>query len=216
MEKRKHPVSFYLYRAVQLLHILVALYITLQGGEWLPMGLVALLFLLVPYVVQKLFRLKLTYGQQAWILFLCTLSYSLGTVIRFYDMFPGFDKMLHFGSGILFTLLGACLYASLSGDFTLDSRLWLRLLFGLGFSMFIAVFWELLEYGRFLVTGLDAQYVVTTGVGDTMGDMFACLLGSLLLLLDGLWWTRKGWSPLCPSIAAYDRLNAPDTTDAPA
>lgn len=210
MARREGRTALILYRALQVAHVLIAVYITAQGGSWLLMGPVSLLFLLVPLAVWLLLRVRLTAALSALILLLCTLSYSLGTVIRVYDMLPGFDKGLHFASGTLFTVLGACLYATVAGEGGLGGRrLWVRLLFGVGFSMFVAVFWEILEYLAFLITGHDAQYVAQTGVGDTMGDLIVCVLGSALALLDGLWRQVRGRSPLTWLVDGFDALNAP-------
>ena len=50
------------------------------------------------------------------------------------------------------------------------------------FALAIAGIWEMCEYFISLVTDLDPQWVEGTGVGDTMTDMIACMIGALALL----------------------------------
>lgn len=197
------------YLAAVVFHIFVSILIFTRGGwQMLGMGVLSLLFLLLPWVVRWLFRIRLNPSLSAAILFLCTLGYSLGTVLRAYDILPGYDKVLHFASGILFTLLGVCLYGLLAADQDRSHKVLLQVAFGFGFSMFIAVLWEIFEYVGFLLTGHDAQNVAATGVGDTMGDLIACFGGSLLVLLDGWLFYRKGRSPGMWVVREFDRENA--------
>lgn len=204
--RKPSPVQI-LYAAVVGLHIAIAAYITLQGGNWLLMGPVSLLFLLIPPVVERLFRLRLGVPLKICILLMCMMGYSLGTVIRFYDFFPGYDKMLHTFSGVLFSIVGVCLYSRISGDWDRRKSLPIMLAFGFGFSMFVAVLWEIFEYVGFLLTGHDAQNVASTGVGDTMWDLIVCFLGSCLVMLDGWVYARRGRSILMRLVTSFDAAN---------
>lgn len=145
------------------------------------LGLAAALFLLVPWFF------KTQIGAHPYLLYIegfayCTLAYSVGCVYQQFDAVPMLDKVAHFWSGFVFTLLGYGIF------------LWLRKkeqnpigrppLVGVGFavffSSFIAVLWEIMEFLGYVFFQHDSQHHLTTGVFDTMGDLITCFVGSLL------------------------------------
>lgn len=98
------------------------------------------------------------------------------------------DKVSHFFSGFLFTIVGLCLYYYLAPVPAQagQERGGVAAVFGLGFSTFIAVSWEVCEMMGYFISGNDAQNHLTTGVFDTMYDLITCLVASLVSA--GAWW----------------------------
>lgn len=111
----------------------------------------------------------------------CLFAFSYGCVYGVFKYDAVMDKVSHFLSGFVFTLLGLCFYFGLvhNKKNALASP-GLVASYGLFFSMFIAVCWEVTEMLDFLITGNDSQNHLTTGVFDTMMDLSACLVASLV------------------------------------
>lgn len=157
------------------------------------------------YLIWPLFRLlrlqpcyRLFVGAYAFIIF----AFSYGCVWGgFKDDFSGFpevplsffspDKVSHFFSGFLFTIAGLCIYYYLAPvpAKPQQEKGGIAAVFGLGFSTFIAVGWEVCEMLGYFITGNDAQNHLTTGVFDTMYDLVTCLVASLVSA--GAWWLFK-------------------------
>jgi hypothetical protein len=187
------------YRVMQAVMILSGIAITVYNIFAEPervrilLGPVNLLFLLIPPVVERLFRLKLGDRLKSVLLAFILVSFSFGTAVRGYDLFPPLDAIAHLISGVLFTLIGMCFYVRLRkepGD--LREEWFLLVTYAFFFSMFIAVLWELYEYAAFLLTGHDAQHHLDTGVIDTMEDILACFVGSLLMALSFIFYCKRG------------------------
>lgn len=141
------------------------------------------LFTLIPFAVDKVFRMRPTYLVHLSIYLFATLAYGCGMLLNGYHLIPYFDKLAHLLSGIAFTMLGSCLFYSLKGERTLAQNDGpLNCCFSLSFSLAIAAIWEIIEYGINFILHNDPQKVLETGVGDTMQDIIACLLGSLLVV----------------------------------
>lgn len=196
------------------LFLISSVAIVLRGGEMMLLGPVSLLFLLIPPLAERLFRMKL--GTPLWIcvVLFCMLGFNLGTALRWYHRFPGFDKLVHFLSGILFAQIGLCLYGRIGGEYDRKTKVLLQVTYAICFAMCIAAVWEIAEYVGFLLTGHDSQNVATTGIHDTMQDMIACLLGSLVLVLGTLRYVRSGKGLLMRPVLAFDRANAVKPKDA--
>lgn len=191
------------------LFVLSSVAIVLRGGEMALLGPVSLLFLLIPPAGERLFRMKLGMPLRICIVLFCMMGFNLGTALRWYHRFLGFDKVVHFLSGILFAQIGLCLYGRIGGDYDRGTKVLLQMTYAVCFAMCIAAVWEIFEYVGFLLTGHDSQNVATTGIHDTMQDIIACLLGSGVLIL-GYWrYHRSGKGLLMRPVLAFDRANAP-------
>ncbi len=150
------------------------------------LGLGAVLFVAVVPLAEKLFR-PAPYLLLCELFAFCILAYDVGCVYQAFDKVPGLDKASHFLSGFVFTTLGYCLYlwldARRGGSKTAAPKQhggWLGAGWALMFSNLVAVLWEVCEFVGYLLTGHDSQHTLTTGVFDTMGDLIACMVASIL------------------------------------
>lgn len=144
------------------------------------MGIGSLAFLLVPLIVKKL---GVQYPAKLYMVLFTflILAYDVGFVYQGYGYIQYYDKIVHFLSGILFTVMGFCLYYYLHRPQATFQENWLVCCtYALFFSLFIAVVWEIGEFTGFLLTGHDSQGTLTTGVFDTMEDLISCLVGSVI------------------------------------
>lgn len=194
-------------RALYVVYVALAVYILLRGGDRALLGPVSLLFLLIPPLVERLFRMKLGGPLRVWLLVFCLLGFHLGTALHWYQRFLGFDKVVHLLSGIFFAQVGLCFYGLIGGDWDRRKKPLLQYTYAFCFAMCIAAFWEICEYAGFLLTGHDAQNVATTGIHDTMQDIIACFLGAGILGLGYLRFLRGGRTVFLWPVLAFDAAN---------
>lgn len=91
---------------------------------------------------------------------------------------PYFDKVTHFGSGILGCELAYMLYKSFLRE---DKRQLLMAIFINAVNASIAVIWEFYEYMLLVFFNYDAINHYTSGVHDTITDMLMAFTAGLLL-----------------------------------
>lgn len=151
------------------------------------------LFLLIPFLLRKIFGLQPVHELNFLIYLFCYLLYTIGLVIQGYTYIPYYDKFAHTLSGVFITLVAMGLFYLLkhnpkkeSSDFPLLS------VFSVAVSIAIAGLWEIAEYLMSLLFHMDPQNVLTTGVGDTIQDMIVCTIGSLLLVVSMYFYFKKG------------------------
>lgn len=154
------------------------------GVAWI--GFVSVLYLLIPVVIRKLFRLRPAYLLDIMLYIFIFLAYDLGVALRLYSNAElwWIDLVMHFLSGFVFTAIGLCIYYYLKENRELgmgqDRRV--AAAFAFCFCQFTAVAWEIIEYAGFLFFGHDSQDMAN-GVKDTMEDMMICMAGSLIMSL---------------------------------
>ena len=97
-----------------------------------------------------------------------TMGPLLGAVYKLYYVTPWWDDLLHLLAGFLFAVCGVYLAYALNRKGTTSVAL--AALFGVFFSMGIAVFWEIFEFSSDVFLGSDMQ-------ADTLVDYVATKLG---------------------------------------
>ena len=141
---------------------------------------VALVLPAVPPALQRIFRLQPIPLFALLFNAFVFCAVTLASALRFYDLVPFYDKILHFFSGVLICAAGFAVYCMMRRRRGLDrSEVALACLFALCFAMASAVAWEIYEYVLSLF-GPDPQMVALTGVTDTMLDMILCTVGALV------------------------------------
>lgn len=161
-------------------------------------GIISPLFLFIPYVAQLVFRRKFGYWFFLFCQCFCFMAFSLGVALNLYKTLPLYDKFIHMLSGILFYIAGLMLYEKIAKveSYDLREKWLLQLTYAFGVSMSIAVLWEVYEFLGYVLTGMDMQYHEETGVFDTMLDLCACLIGTLLsAVFHGLYGAKGLNSP---------------------
>lgn len=107
---------------------------------------------------------------------LFTLSAAAGSILKFYDQFPGYDRVVHFISGLLLGYIGVYIINRVFARLHMESVPVLVVLFAGMFAFFGAGFWEIIEFLTDCVMHMDVQH----GNIDTMGDIVAGYLGGVL------------------------------------
>ncbi len=148
-------------------------YIKSHEFDKLILILILLLLLLVPYYLNK--KLDYKIKDEVIILYLLFVSSSiiLGTLHSYYLKVPFFDKVIHFISGILSSILALIILK----NFSKDDNLGITIFFMSATTALVAVVWEVIEYTYDLIFLANTQRVLETGINDTMLDMIMALLG---------------------------------------
>lgn len=110
-------------------------------GNTLATFAIPLLSALFP---QKLYLGRLPFRVQSYINFFVFVGSFLHQCTDIGDYVNYFDKWLHFFAGFIGVFLGCLLMKALSPDTPLDKRQ--ELCSGVGFSVFLMVFWEMFEF----------------------------------------------------------------------
>lgn len=131
---------------------IVILLITRRYSRLL-MAFGTILLLLLPTAMEWIFRCRMSLP-----LYLFTLLYALGPMLgncwNFYDIVPGWDKLLHTCGGVAFAILGFYFFRLLSKS---NTHLLTAVVFALCFSIALSVLWEFVEFGSDVLLGTDMQ-----------------------------------------------------------
>ena len=139
----------------------------------LPLALGTLGLVLLPAMMERLFRCRLCLP-----VYIFALVYAVGPMLghcwKLYYTVPVWDKLLHICGGVMFAILGAYFF-----DLSVKERVHpaARTIFALCFSIAIAVLWEFCEFGADRFLGMDMQddmlvthlssYLLGEGIGVT-------------------------------------------------
>lgn len=109
-----------------------------------------------------------------------TLTAAAGSILKLYDLFPGYDRVVHFISGVILGYLGYYIIDYLFKKLEIPRVISLMILFSGLFSCFCAGGWEIIEFTTDTVfhaigsSHLDVQH----SNSDTMGDIVSGYLGA--------------------------------------
>jgi len=134
--------------------------------------------MLVPLILKKLFKFNLNPTIEFIYLIFVFFAHFLGSIVDLYHTINNYDKIMHLISGIVTAFFG--LYILINFRKYDQKSIIFNVLFIIAFVLMIASFWEFFEYFSDMLFNQDAQNVLTTGINDTMKDMVAAFIGSLL------------------------------------
>lgn len=149
--------------------------------------------LLIPKILRKLFKIKITDAMELVYVVFIILAQFLGSVVNLYnnDNTWWYDLFTHFLSGVLTTVL-ALVIMNWLGVYK-EKNKWFNVIFMISFALMIASLWEFLEFGSDTFLGLNVQHSIETGVKDTMEDMLVAFLGSLIVSISYFFEGKKGF-----------------------
>lgn len=131
--------------------------------------------ILLPYIIQKVFKIKLKEGFiTTWIIFIFMAHY-MGVIKEYYNVWLLYDKVTHTMSGFLTAYIALLILENKKSKDIL-----FNILFIISFTWLCAGMWEVFEFVCNILFGGDAQRVAETGVDDTMLDMIVAFLGSVV------------------------------------
>lgn len=175
-------------KVIKIIYILTSIGLTVGGFihhnvfEILT-SLSTLLLFPALYLVRRWTGWQGGYQLETYIYLFTYLSWTLGGVAAFYTLLPGYDKLVHCLSGVFVSLLALTFYRLLERRHSREGENPATVCFFVFFaSMAVAALFELGEFTMAPLVGRDFQHVLETGVGDTMGDIFVCMLGTLVVV----------------------------------
>lgn len=137
------------------LFVLITIIVLLATRKYsrLLMAFGTIFLILIPAAMEMFFRCRVNLP-----LYLFSLFYALGPLLGncwdFYDIIPGWDKLLHTCGGVVFAILGFFFFQVLSKN---NSQLLTAAVFALCFSITLSVLWEFWEFGFDVLFHTDMQ-----------------------------------------------------------
>lgn len=145
------------------------------------------LILLIPKIIRKIFKLEISDLLELIYIIFIFVAQFLGSVVNLYNIIWWYDLFVHFLSGILTSVLALIIL----NIFKLDKNKIFNACFIIIFSIFVAAFWEFIEFSGDTFFNMNVQHSIETGVKDTITDMLIATLGSLIMFIVYLIQTKK-------------------------
>lgn len=186
MDKQNKQLKHILYGMI-VIYVVTLLYgfyrnWQLQDMNALGMGAVACLS---PLIVPAIFRL--CKFQPVYEIYLCNLVFVyfaslIGSSFHGYSVL-GFDKVLHFSSGLLLTTVSVIIFMIIKKVSHIENKedYHLFLVFINAMNLAIAVCWEFYEYFMLIFFDNDCINHYTQGVHDSITDMLCAFIGGLII-----------------------------------
>lgn len=102
----------------------------------------------------------------------------LGCLAKFYSIFTYYDVFAHF----MFGFVGCIAALYLLNMFNIKNKVF-NIIFMISLTLALAAFWEVFEYISSIIFKDDIQLVLKTGVSDTMEDIIASFIASMLFIV---------------------------------
>lgn len=165
--------------------LIIGLYVNYINGNSNDFFM-TLVAIVTPLIIPALFYLlKLKITDEIMIINLVFVYFAslIGSGFNGYEL-PFFDKVLHFSSGILISMLAIIIYWVIKKDRAINDEKEHRIfmLFVLNTNLAIAMLWELYEYMMLVLFNNDCINHYSTGVHDSMTDMICALTAGLIVL----------------------------------
>ncbi len=150
----------------------------------LGMGVVACLTPLIVPLVFKLFRFRIVYEVYICNVVFVFFASLIGSCFHGYSLL-GFDKVVHFSSGLIFTIVSAIVFMIIKKVSHIENRedYYLFLLFINALNLAIAVCWEFFEYAMLIFFDNDCINHYSQGVHDSITDMLCAFVGGIVITL---------------------------------
>lgn len=132
--------------------------------------------LLIPIILNKFIKVEEKDKLEFYIFIF--IAEFLGCIVNLFKYISWFDTLSHFVSGIYFFLIGIKLLKMMN-KYDKNNKLF-NILFAVMTALSSACIWEIFEFGIDTLFNMNLQHNIDTGVVDTMIDMIACTVGSLI------------------------------------
>lgn len=196
--------SKYEHRLKRILAVCAAIYVitlayalyhnfSIKDYGTLGMSCVAIFTPLIVPVIFKLFRFHPVYEIYLLSTVFMYFASLVGSSYHWYS-YAGFDKVLHFCSGIFGLMIAVILFFAIrhSNQVRTKEDKTLFLIFINAVNMGIALIWEFYEYILLVFFNNDAINHYTQGVHDSITDMLCATVAGLLLTVLIVRYLRNG------------------------
>jgi hypothetical protein len=152
---------------------------------------------LLPLLLRRRLSVRMPYAFQIIAVVFVFAALYLGGRQKFYVMFPWWDSLLHFSSGLLLGILGFMLIYLLNEDRRIDLSVkpLFMAIFAFTFALALGVLWEILEFLMDVTLGTVMQTPTPgdpSGLTDTMIDLILDGIGAFIVAAYGFYFVRHG------------------------
>lgn len=174
----------YVLIAVYLITLIYGFYCNFQKQDYNALGMLAVACI-TPLIIPAVF--KILHFQPVYEIYICNIVFVyfaslIGSGFHGYSL-PGFDKVLHFSSGLLLSIVSILIFMMIKkvSHITNQADYHLFLLFINTANLAIAACWEFYEYAMLIFFNNDCINHYTQGVHDTITDMLCAFVGGLII-----------------------------------
>ena len=160
----------------------VSIYYLIQNdilGSLKKLIIIPIIF--IPSFMRYKFQWNFKYILETIFLLFLFFAWYLGYALNIYNVFNGYDKIIHGLFGIIVCFFS--IYIMKYFQIYKNQNLWFNIIFFLSFSLALGCFWEFIEFTDDKLFGKNEQGVVETGVDDTMYDLIVTAIGSLIFCI---------------------------------
>ncbi|MBA3788844.1 hypothetical protein H0X32_00410 [Patescibacteria group bacterium] len=161
-----------------------------QNWESVGLSLASIAFFVVPFFVEKQFKI---YIPSLFTILIGAFLYAtiiLGQIEHYYQKHWWWDIMLHSGSGIAFGLIGLMVIVIFFKRGRIAAKPIVLCLFAFCFSLAAGLLWEVFEFSGDELVHTNMQQR-QTGVVDTMKDEIVDTIGALIGSAIGYFYLRN-------------------------
>lgn len=151
-------------------------------------AVVAVIGSLVPLILARQWRIILPLELELAFTAFIAAHYILGELGGFYEKYWWFDLLLHDFTGFVVGMVGFVWAYMLFCTNRIKAQPWFIFVFTVSLAMAVAGVWEIFEFSMDQLFGFNMQ---KSGLPDTMGDLIASLIGSILVGLPGYFYLKK-------------------------
>ena len=181
--KIKQSKLLYFLSSIYIVTLLLAFVFNIQKGNLndIMMCFVACITPFLFPAVMYLFHLKMTATMKIINIIFIYFASLIGSSLAGYTL-PYYDKLIHFFSGILGSIIAMIIYNMLNNQKQQNNVLFV--MFVVAVNLSIAVIWEFYEYSMLIFFNNDCIHHLTSGVHDSMTDMLCAAGGCIFVLLE--------------------------------
>ncbi|HBM45976.1 MAG: hypothetical protein UT05_C0001G0047 [Parcubacteria group bacterium GW2011_GWF2_38_76] len=171
--------------------VLIAAGLFFLWGDWESSVSTVIIFILMltPSFLKERYRLHLPFALEIGVVAFIFITLFLGHLASFYDYIPFWDKFVHLQSGILLGATGFIIIYILNENKSamLNLSPGFIAVFAITFSLALGAVWEIVEFVGDSIFGSAWQASNT----DTMWDLIADIIGSLIVSITGYFWMYR-------------------------
>lgn len=149
-------------------------------GDKVPRLILTMATIIAIKILFKVTFLKKSKAAYILVTTFIILSMYFGNVLNFYTYIKNYDKVLHFLSGIIISLLSIIVYCYFTQEDIENINKRFLMFFSIIFITSLAGLWEIWEFSTDRIFGLQAQ---CNSLIDTMLDMIAGTIGGIISLI---------------------------------
>jgi hypothetical protein len=158
-------------------------------AEIILLGLLGFAFAFIPWLVQKIFKVKISWFLMLQLTAFAIIAIGIGKIIDLYEVNSWWDKIAHGYSGFLIAWIAYSVIDFSIRESNLKRKFLFAVIGAVAISLAIALLWEVFEFGIDSIFGSNWQmHLIEEGAAgrtalmDTMIDVVCCLGGTVVFV----------------------------------